>query len=343
MGLQQQCSSRRARVFGLISAAIIGAIVIYIAFRLFSGGMQFSVELIPSPRTRVGTRCHWDVASQSLYYCDVNGNDSAILRYDYKEDKVYAAGIAGEIVTPFVIPIADTTNDLAVGLGRRVGRVEWDGKSPKATLKGIVFEVDSDKPGNRFNAAKADPAGRFYGGTMDSDDGFNKATGKVFRYVKGEGVTKVFDNIFISNGMAWDEKSNKFYYIDTGRFDVRGYDYNPSNGNISNEKVIINYSKNGKHPGFAPDGLTIDTDGNLYVTFFGGSRVDKVDPRNGEILLEIPIPAKQVTAVAFGGPNLDILYVVTASIEDDKTESSGCLYRITGLGTKGFPGVKVIM
>lgn len=59
--------------------------------------------------------------------------------------------------------------------------------------------------------------------------------------------------------------------------------------------------------------------------------------------MEIPIPAKQVTAVAFGGPNLDILYVVTASIYDEETESSGCLYKVTGLGVQGFPGVKVIV
>lgn len=56
--------------------------------------------------------------------------------------------------------------------------------------------------------------------------------------------------------------------------------------------------------------------------------------------MEITFPVKEVTAVAFGGPNLDILYVITASAQD-KSESAGCLFKVTGLGAKGYPGVKV--
>lgn len=74
--------------------------------------------------------------------------------------------------------------------------------------------------------------------------------------------------------------------------------------------------------------------------------------RQGKILLEIPIPTKQVTSVTFGGPNLDILYVTTASVQasaealgmrpnDKHDEFAGHLFKVTGLGAKGFPGVRV--
>lgn len=63
----------------------------------------------------------------------------------------------------------------------------------------------------------------------------------------------------------------------------------------------------------------------------------------GKILLEIEIPAKQVTSVAFGGPDMDILFVTTAATTRDGEQPplAGHLFKVTGLGAKGFAGVKV--
>lgn len=74
--------------------------------------------------------------------------------------------------------------------------------------------------------------------------------------------------------------------------------------------------------------------------------------RKGKVVLDIPIPAKQITSVAFGGPNLDILYVTSASApitaksigvlpNDKQYEQAGNLFKITGLDAKGYPGVNV--
>lgn len=67
------------------------------------------------------------------------------------------------------------------------------------------------------------------------------------------------------------------------------------------------------------------------------------DFRSGKILLEIDIPAKQVTSVAFGGPNLDILYVTTAATERDSKQPplAGHLFKVSGLNATGLPGVQV--
>lgn len=56
--------------------------------------------------------------------------------------------------------------------------------------------------------------------------------------------------------------------------------------------------------------------------------------------MEIKFPCKQITATAFGGPNLDILYVTTSSLFGE-TDPAGTTYKVTGLGAKGFPPNKI--
>lgn len=133
-------------------------------------------------------------------------------------------------------------------------------------------------------------------------DLFDVAAGTFYKYIKGVGVYELIHNIYVSNGMAWNEEENIFYYIDSCKFDVKAYDYNPSTGDIckwffflkkkhvpiskmnqfaypANERVAIDFKVNGKNPNFIPDGMTIDTEGNLYVATYGGSKVLKVDPK----------------------------------------------------------------
>lgn len=107
----------------------------------------------------------------------------------------------------------------------------------------------------------------------------------------------------------------------------------------ANGRVVIDFTTEGKRPDFVPDGMTIDVNGSLYVATFGASKVFKINAASGAIELEIKIPAEQVTSVAFGGPNLDILYVTTAGKEfkSKQPPPAGKLFKVTGLGVKGLP------
>lgn len=63
--------------------------------------------------------------------------------------------------------------------------------------------------------------------------------------------------------------------------------------------------------------------------------------RTRKILLNIELPATQITSLAFGGHKLDILFVTTANKDGKQPEGSGYLYKVTGLNAKGYPGIKV--
>jgi gluconolactonase len=128
---------------------------------------SYKVEVVESsPISVLGEGPHWDVERQSLYYNDIYGDVQSISRYDYREEKTYNAVIPGHPVISFIIPVAGTKDEFIVGSGKKIVLIKWDGKSSTAPAVKTVGEVESSLPENRFNDAKCDPSGRFYGGTM---------------------------------------------------------------------------------------------------------------------------------------------------------------------------------
>ncbi|XP_062536350.1 regucalcin-like [Armigeres subalbatus] len=301
---------------------------------------SFKVEQLPSPLNVLGEGPHWSIEHQCLYYNDIYGG--TIHRYDYAQNKTYTATIDGFPVISFIIPVEGDNQKFIIGTDKKVTLIEWDGVSEQGKFIKTVGEVEFDLPDNRFNDAKTDSRGRFYGGTMRLEakgDIFEARLGTFYRYdalkQKFVGLKK---NIGVSNGLCWNEAGNLFYYIDSCDLDVKEYHVD-ENGDLSNERKVIDFTVNGARPSFVPDGMTIDTDGNLYVATFGGSTVYKINPKKGKIELEIKFPCEQITSAAFGGPNLDILFVTTAAKEfkSPQPAPAGALFKVTGLGVKGTP------
>lgn len=111
---------------------------------------------------------------------------------------------------------------------------------------------------------------------------------------------------------------------------------------IENRRTVYDFANHEDVPaGGGPDGMTIDTDGNLWVAVFGAGGVYNIDPRTGKLLRKIEIPSPQTTSVAFGGPNNDELYVVSANILPEEEAKlypdAGYTFRVTGLGVRGAP------
>ena len=128
---------------------------------------SYKVEVVESsPRSVLGEGPHWDIERQSLYYIDIYGTSQSVSRYDYNENTTYNAKILGYPVVSFIIPVDKTSDQFLVGVGKKLVIIQWDGKSSEAKPVNVVGEVESDMLENRFNDAKCDPSGRFYGGTM---------------------------------------------------------------------------------------------------------------------------------------------------------------------------------
>lgn len=189
-----------------------------------------------------GDSPHWDQKTQSLYYCDIFAtNTSTIFRYDYKEGKIYAAMIENEQMASFIVPIKCCSDQFAVGVGRGTKIIRWDGKSSKATVIRDVFQVEQDLKyaKNHMDTVKADSAGRLYGGTFRAEicSSSNSPNASFYRYTKQKGVKRLIRDIKLSAGMAWNDKLRKFYHIDSCKFILEEYDWNPKTGKIC--KIIV--------------------------------------------------------------------------------------------------------
>lgn len=222
-------------IYFILIGLIVITIILISYFLVNSRSAAIEVKLVPSPRSNCATRGHWDESSQSLYYVDIEGPDSTLLRYDYCEDKTYAATVDNEPILTFILPVANTNDQFLVGTKNQAIVIQWDGKSVKGEFCRTVFEISTDPAyaPNRFNGAKADPVGNFVGGTQFANDCLNHSTtAYLYHYSLKTGLTIIHRNLFISNGLTWSEKTKKFYYIDSCVPEVNEFDYDVETGSL---------------------------------------------------------------------------------------------------------------
>jgi len=295
-------------------------------------------------RATLGEGPHWDVETQSLFYVDIFGQ--ALHKYTPATNTHTKVNIEGGPVT-LAVPVEGTTDQFLISIGRKLVIVTWDGVSDHVTNTEMLVEVEN-QPGyfnNRFNDGKADPTGRLWAGTMGPEPEIGKLEkekGALYTLVNKYQVKTHLTKVSIANGLAWNMKLKKMYYIDSPLRTVDMYDYDAEKGEIKNRKVIFDLEKH-NIPG-VPDGMTIDADGNLWVAVFDGGRLLHINPKTSELLTTINFPAKQITAAAFGGPNMDELYVTSAQLVVNgvkQAHPAGAVFKVTGLGVKGLPSYKV--
>ena len=268
----------------------------------------------------VATRITWDGENNALYFVDVP--NSKVFRYNTEKEELKSVQLGDEPLA-FVFPVAGTTTDFVVGMGRKVAMVTWKGAAdddgtckctddPDAAEEpptiDVVAEVDGDlgKTENRLNGGKVDSSGRLWAGTMGPEDKAEEKLGSLYS-VSGKSVRKHMCSIGISNGIAFSQCGCWMYYIDSSFNGIYKFKFDEKEGDIANREVIFEFEKN-EIPG-SPDGMTIDSEGKLWIACIYGSKVIQIDPNTGEVLNNIDLPTSQPTSLCFGGPDLDILYV----------------------------------
>jgi sugar lactone lactonase YvrE len=154
--------------------------------------------------------------------------------------------------------------------------------------------------GMRVNDAVADSHGRFWVTTMACDA--TPGTGALHRLGAPSPVLK---GLTIPNGPAFTHDGKHMYLADSARGVIHRFDLGPD-GEPGPGLAFLHT------PHHTPDGMTTDVAGNVWIAFWGASVVRRYRP-DGRLDHEITLPARQPTSVCLGGPDLNRLFITTAT------------------------------
>jgi len=284
------------------------------------------IEVLVDVKTTLGEGPLWDVDKQRLYWIDASGM------------RVFRSTADGSEIRAWDLP-------------SRVGSIaiRKDGKSAVCSLaKGfytldfetgdcdLITEIEPDQPDNWINDGKVDRRGRFFAGTMDSQE--SGPNGALYRLDPDFSVTQVQTGIIVSNGPCWSPDDSIFYFADSWSGEIWAYDYDIDKGTLANRRTFTTLDTS---RGGAADGSTVDSEGFLWNAQVYDSRLIRYAP-DGSVDRVIEMPVKKVTSVNFGGPNMDTLFVTSMAkpplprFPGDGV-LRGSLFAIYDLGVTGIP------
>jgi sugar lactone lactonase YvrE len=214
------------------------------------------------------------------------------------------------------------------------GLAFWDTQTRQLSF---LTDPEADKPSTRLNDGAVDRQGRFWAGSMNEVD--FTPDGALYRLDPDGSLRTMEVGITVSNGIGWSPDNRTMYFTDSMRQVILAYDFDPATGQISNRRPFVQVTEEG----VVPDGLTVDSEGFVWSAQWGGWNVVRYDP-DGRIDCVIEVPAQQASCPAFGGENLDELYITSAwsglsEAERKKQPLAGALFRVK-VGVKGIPEPK---
>jgi sugar lactone lactonase YvrE len=254
-------------------------------------------ELVFDAQAELGEGPFWHSSQKRLYWLDVEKKQ--LHCFDPLSQVNLSESLDRRVAC--IVP----TNDNSFLLAGEGGIEEY---WPETDEWALLRNPEARQFSNRLNVGKVSPDGRFWFGSLNMAKEPNQASLYVMEY-DGK-VRHILSGLINSNGLGWSPDGETFYHIDTPTRQISAFDYDTNTGSIRNRRVTVQFPDD-PETGY-PVGMTVDSEGMIWVAHWEGSCVTRWDPATGKNLATVQVPATQVTSVAFGGENLDTLYITTA-------------------------------
>jgi sugar lactone lactonase YvrE len=281
------------------------------------------ITRLAAPECSGGENPMWDAGRCVLHYIDNSGRK--VHSYDPE------TGTARTLEMPSVVTTLVLRRDGGAVVTLRSGIHFLDLDT------GALELVDplADPPPYVYNDGKVDSRGRFLIGGSTANFAAPSPDGGLFRLDPDRRLVRLDSGVHFSNSPCWSPDEKTFYFSDSWIDTTFAYDYDVTTGAVANRRPFVNT----RELGGLPDGATVDADGLFWVAVYQGGKIAAYRP-DGTLERVIDMPVKLVSSVAFGGSDLDRLFVTTiahGAHGDPVEEGAGALYMIEGLGTKGRP------
>jgi sugar lactone lactonase YvrE len=259
-------------------------------------------ELVLEPKAELGEGPVWDVRRSCLWFVDIL--PGRVHRFDP------ATGALGTYDIGRMVGAVAPTEAGDLVLAVHDGFARFDPATGKLQM---IADVEADRPDQRMNDGKCDAAGRFWAGTMALDE--RAGVGALYRLDPDGRVHTMVHRVSISNGLDWTDDGRLMYFVDSPTQSIDVFDFDLAGGTIANRRTWLRI---GSAHGM-PDGLTLDADGYVWVSLWGGGGVRRYAP-DGRLDSVIRLPTMYPTSCTFGGPDLADLYITTASVQLSDSE-----------------------
>lgn len=283
------------------------------------------VECIQSVEARLGETPLWCERTQSLLWIDIE--EPRLWRLDPSTGKTWSQAqsctyLGSQALTRSGRHLLARDLDLVV-LDPETGRSEVFASTP-----------DEAFPATRLNDGRVDAHGRLWIGTMDN--GLQDGLGRLYRVDPDGSVTPFYDDVVVSNGIAFEPDGRHMFFTDTRRHLTWRITLDDAGERPVSREVFADYSAGGERP----DGACVDADGCLWQAFFAGGCVVRYTP-DGRIDRKIALPVTNPTCLCFGGADYKTLFVTSAFkflSEAQRADEplAGSVFAITGAG-QGVP------
>lgn len=277
-------------------------------------------ELVADTHCIVGEGPLWHPDERRLYWTDILGG--RIHRFDP------ATGQSEVVYTGPPVGGFTLQADGSLLLFRERGAVAiWRDGQVTTLISELPDEVNS-----RFNDVIADPTGRVYCGTMPTPD----RPGRLYLLDRNGEIRILLEGVTIANGMGFTPNRRQMYFTDTIKREIYRFDYHAQTGDLHGRQIFVRV-EGGPAEG-APDGMTVDSAGNVWSARWGGSVLVRYSP-NGDEVVRLSFPTSKVSCPTFGGDDYADLYVTTAAVDDGTANGphAGGLFRARLEGVRGVP------